>query len=152
MYNSIFTEEEKSIIEHASDIIKSKIRKIDAFQCPQAVVDFCKTKLVTYEHEVFGILLLDNQNCLIEFTELFRGTISSASVYPREVVKLVLHKNAANIIITHNHPSGLAEPSQADQLITKKLSQALNLIDVRILDHIVIGTNNTVSFAERGLL
>ena len=97
-------------------------------------------------------MFLDNQNGLIEYVELFRGTIDGASVYPREVAKEALSRNAAAIILAHNHPSGVAEPSQADQRITSRLKSALLTLDIRLLDHIIIGSNSTVSFAERGLL
>jgi DNA repair protein RadC len=105
-----------------------------------------------YQKEVFCVLLLDNQHRLLEFVELFQGTIDSASVYPREVVKLALAKNAAAVILAHNHPSGVAEPSASDRLITKALVDALALVDIRILDHFVVGSNDWVSFADRGLM
>jgi DNA repair protein RadC len=102
--------------------------------------------------ESFCCLYLDNRHRLIRFEELFRGTIDGASVHPREVVRQALHHNAAALILAHNHPSGVAEPSQADELITKRLREALALIDIRVLDHFVVGDENCVSFAERGLL
>jgi DNA repair protein RadC len=104
------------------------------------------------EHEVFIVLLLDAQNRLIEAHELFRGTLSQTSVYPREVVKATLARNAAAVMFAHNHPSGVAEPSRADELLTQSLKQALALVDVRVLDHFVVAGTRTVSFAERGLL
>ena len=104
------------------------------------------------DHEVFVVLLLDNQNRVVHYHELFRGTIDAASVYPREVVKLALNKGAAEVILAHNHPSGVAEPSSADRLITEKLVQALGLVDIRVLDHLIVGDGVTVSFAERGLI
>ena len=108
-------------------------------------------KLAPYEREVFCVLLLDSQHRLIEYRELFFGTIDATAVYPREVVKLVLEHNAAAVIFAHNHPSGVAEPSTADKNITQKLTTALAVIDVRVLDHIVVGETQ-VSFAERGLI
>lgn len=108
-------------------------------------------KLSAYEREVFAVMLLDSQHRLIAFQELFFGTIDAASVYPREVVKAALQSNAAAVIFAHNHPSGDPEPSQADRAITTRLIAALNLIDVRVLDHIVVG-QAAVSFAERGLI
>jgi len=105
-----------------------------------------------YQREVFCVLLLDNQHRLLELVELFQGTIDSASVHPREVVKLALTKNAAAVILAHNHPSGVAEPSASDRLITQALVDALALIDVRILDHVVVGRNEWVSFADRGFM
>lgn len=118
---------------------------------PTQVFDYLQTLLAGLEHEVFAVLLLDAQHYLIHYEELFRGTIDGASVYPREVVKLVLQHNAAAVIFAHPHPSGLSEPSQADRRITERLQQALALIDVRVLDHIVVG-KETVSFAQRGWL
>jgi DNA repair protein RadC len=107
--------------------------------------------MASYEREVFAVLLLDNQHRLIEYQELFFGTIDAASVYPREVVKVAFNCNAAAVIFAHNHPSGIAEPSNADKHITQKLRDALALIDIRVLDHFVVG-ETCVSFAERGYL
>ncbi len=101
---------------------------------------------------MFCCLFLDNRNRVISFDELFRGTIDGASVHPREVVKIALQRNAAAVILAHNHPSGVAEPSQADEIITRRLRDALGLVDIRILDHFVIGEGDCVSFAERGLI
>ncbi len=109
-----------------------------------------QTLLMDYEHEVFGILMLDNRHRIIQFSEMFRGSISSASVYPREVVKEALAQNAAAVILVHNHPSGEPEPSQADRQITDRIKQALDTVEVRVLDHVVVGHEGTVSFAERG--
>ena len=113
--------------------------------------DFLSFKLAQYDKEVFSIMLLNSQHQLIEYKELFFGTINSASVYPREVVKEVLAHNAAAVIFAHNHPSGVPEPSHADIAITKRLTEALKLIDVSVLDHIVIG-ETAISMAERGLI
>jgi DNA repair protein RadC len=119
---------------------------------PKLVRDFLTIKLGTLEHEIFCVLLLDSRHRLIEFVELFRGTIDGASVYPREVVKLALAKNAAALVACHPHPSGVAEPSQADEQITHRLKAALELVQVRLLDHIVIAGGVAVSMAERGVL
>jgi DNA repair protein RadC len=119
---------------------------------PRTTRDFLATRLRDLEHEVFCVLYLDKRHRLIQFEELFRGTIDGASVHPREVVKLALQKNSAAVIIAHNHPSGVAEPSQADELITQRVKAALALVDIRLLDHIIIGDGVTVSFAERGLI
>ncbi len=108
--------------------------------------------LGTLEHETFCVMLLDKRHRLIEYVELFRGTIDGASVHPREVVKLALAKNAAAILLAHPHPSGVAEPSQADELITQRLKEALSLIDVRVLDHLVIAGGDVISMAEKGLI
>jgi DNA repair protein RadC len=119
---------------------------------PDTVRDWLRLYCANLEHEVFLILLLDSQNRLIEAHELFRGTLSQTSVYPREVVKYTLARNAAAVLFAHNHPSGVAEPSRADELLTQNLKQALALVDVRVLDHFVVAGTNTVSFAQRGLI
>ena len=145
------TQSVSEILESAANIIAEKYVNKDAFSNPEATKSFLTYKLGGYEREVFAVMMLDSQHQLIEFNELFFGTVDAASVYPREVVKAVLAVNAAAVILAHNHPSGEAEPSQADRLITKRLTDALALIDVRVLDHIVVG-RTPVSFAERGLL
>jgi len=119
---------------------------------PGAVVSFLREVLGGRDYEVFVVVLLDNRHRVISVDEMFRGTIDGASVHPREVAKLALYAGAAAVIFAHNHPSGVAEPSQADELITRRLRDALALIDVRVLDHIIIGLKGTCSFAERGLL
>jgi DNA repair protein RadC len=119
---------------------------------PRATREFLRTQLRDREHEVFCCLFLDNRHRVICFDEVFRGTIDGASVHPREIVKLALARNAAAVILAHNHPSGVAEPSQADELITQRLRDALALVDIRVLDHVVVGDGSCVSFAERGLL
>jgi len=139
------------VLEKASEILAEKMFNSDVFESVSETKAFLEFKLGHYEREVFSILLLDNRHRLISFQKLFYGTIDSASIYPREVVKAVLNANAAAVIFAHNHPSGNAEPSTADKLITERLVDALRLIDVKVLDHIVVG-HNSVSFAERGLL
>ena len=119
---------------------------------PRATREFLRARLRDRDHEVFCCLFLDNRHRVICFDEVFRGTIDGASVHPREVVKLALARNAAAVILAHNHPSGIAEPSQADELITGRLREALALVDIRVLDHIVVGDGACVSFAERGLI
>jgi len=119
---------------------------------PRATREFLRARLRDLDHELFCCLFLDNRHRVICFDEVFRGTIDGASVHPREVVKLALSRNAAAVILAHNHPSGVAEPSQADELITTRLREALALVDIRVLDHIVVGDGACVSFAERGLL
>lgn len=119
---------------------------------PRIVKQHLQLRFADLEHEVFVVLFLSNRHKLIKLEEMFRGTIDGASVYPREVVKRALQLNAAAVIFAHNHPSGLPEPSQADELITRRLKEALALVDVRVLDHLVIGTDFVESFAERGLL
>ena len=119
---------------------------------PRATREFLRARLRDRDHEVFCCLFLDNRHRVICFEEVFRGTLDGASVHPRDVVKLALARNAAAVILAHNHPSGVAEPSQADELITARLRDALGLVDIRVLDHIVVGDAACVSFAERGLL
>ncbi len=119
---------------------------------PRSVSEYLAVHYAGQQREVFGCLFLDNRHRLIRFDEVFHGTIDGASVHPREVVKLALARNAAAVILAHNHPSGVAEPSQADELITVRLRDALALVDIRVLDHLVVGGNVVVSFAERGLL
>lgn len=119
---------------------------------PRATREYLRMRLRDLDHEVFCCLHLDNRHRVIAFDELFRGTIDGASVHPREVVKQALARNAAAVILAHNHPSGVAEPSQADELITRRLKEALALVDIRVLDHIIVGDGQCESFAERGLL
>ena len=133
--------------------LQSRLSSQDVLSSPQAVRDWLRLKLASLPHEVFVVLLLDSQNRLLHFEEMFRGTLTQTSVYPREVVKLALKWNAAAVILAHNHPSGVAEPSRADEALTAALKQALALIDVRVLDHFVVaGSAKPLSFAERGLL
>ena len=142
------------IIEAALKILEQRITyNTDGavLTSPEDSRNYVKLQLALYEHEVFACLFLDNRNRVISFEKLFHGTIDGASVYPREVVKAALSHNAAAVIFAHNHPSGVAEPSRADEQITKRLKDALALIDVRVLDHLVVGSE-IVSFAERGLL
>ncbi|WP_457977723.1 DNA repair protein RadC [Ectopseudomonas composti] len=140
------------ILEAARQVIDQKIRRGTSFSSPSEVKDYLKAKLSGYEREVFAVMLLDSKHCLIGYVELFQGTIDQAAVYPREVVKLAMQHNAAAMIFSHNHPSGNPEPSRADELLTKRLKEALALVDVRVLDHIIVAGNDTASFAERGLM
>ena len=139
------------ILEAARQAIEHKMQRGASFSSPVAVKEYLRAKLAGFEHEVFAVLFLDTHHCLIEYAEMFRGTIDSASVYPREVVKQALRLNAAAVIVSHNHPSGNPEPSAAEAL-TQRLKEALALVDVRILDHIIVAGGNTTSFAERGLI
>lgn len=123
-----------------------------AMESPDAVRKYLTLSLAQLEHEVFGALVLDAQHRVIADEPLFRGTVTQASVYPREVVKVALRHNAAAVILYHNHPSGMTEPSRADEHLTQTLKSALSLVDVRVLDHIIVGGAATMSFAERGLL
>jgi DNA repair protein RadC len=128
------------------------LRRDGPLTSPDAVRDFLHARLRDLPYEVFCCLFLDNRNRLILFKEMFRGTIDGTSVHPREVVREALARNAAALILAHNHPSGVPEPSHADELITRRLTAALALVDIRVLDHLVVGDGATVSFAERGLL
>ena len=132
--------------------LAEELRQSSILNRPEEVKDYLRLSVGDYEHEVFVVLFLDAQNRLIVSEELFRGTISQTSVYPREVVKRSLQVNAAAVIFAHNHPSGLAEPSQADEALTRALQSALALVDVKVLDHIVVASHSAVSFAERGLV
>ncbi|MGI2259646.1 RadC family protein [Shewanella sp. GXUN23E] len=136
--------------ELARRIARENLLRGQVLTNPDLTRDYLMTQLADRPYEVFAILLLDSQHRVIQFVELFRGTIDSASVYPREVVSLVLENNAAAVIVCHNHPSGIAEPSQADRRITERLKNALATIDVSLLDHMVVGDREIVSFAERG--
>jgi DNA repair protein RadC len=148
---SIFDTDDQIILK-ALAILQSrmKIKGIE-LTSPGAVKDYLRLKLQLLEHEEFHCIFLDNQHHAIDFKAMFRGTIDAASVYPREVVKAALQCNAAAVIFAHNHPSGLSEPSTADKTITSKLKEALGLIDVRVLDHFIVG-DSFYSFAEHGLI
>lgn len=132
--------------------IREDMKARDALSSPQAVRDYLRLMMVGKEHEVFVVLFLDAQHRVIATEELFRGTLTQTSVYPREVVKAALRHNAAALIFSHNHPSGIAEPSHADELLTRSLKSALALVDVQVLDHFIVAGVSTLSFAERGLL
>ena len=142
----------EQILEEARWVIDLKTQRGEAFTSPELVKEYLITKLAGFEHAVFAALFLDAKHQLIQYVEMFRGSIDSASVYPREVVKEALHCNAAAAIFAHNHSSGNPEPSQADKTLTQRLKEALMLVEVRSLDHIVVGGRQTVSFAERGLI
>jgi len=142
----------QAIFEMSRRALNEQLQQHDVFNSPQQVRDLLVLKLGGLAREVFLVLFLDTQNHLIATEEMFSGTLTQTSVYPREVLKRVLHHNAASVIFAHNHPSGIAQQSSADELLTKQLKQALALIDVRVLDHFIVAGNNTLSFAERGLL
>lgn len=141
-----------AVLEMARRYLQQSLHESPVFTQPEAVKSYLQSQLQHRQRECFAALFLDNQHRLIAFEPIFEGTIDSAPVHPREVVKLALSHNAAALIISHNHPSGVAEPSQSDHLITDRLKDALQLVDVRLLDHIIVGTGVTVSFAERGWL
>lgn len=143
----------QAVLELARRALQEELSRRDLFATPEAVRDWLRLHLSHLPHEAFVALWLDAQNRLIAYDELFRGTLTQTSVYPREVVKAALRNNAAAVILAHNHPSGVAEPSQADSLLTASLKSALGLLDVKLLDHfIVAGNARPLSFAERGLL
>ncbi len=131
---------------------KSLVSREVTMSSPEAVRQYLSLRMFALEHEVFVLLMLDARNRLIEARELFRGTLSQTVVYPREVVKAALISNAAAVILAHNHPSGLAEPSQADRMLTDALKRALGTVDVPVLDHLVVAGRTSYSFAEHGLL
>ena len=142
----------KASLELGRRYLEESLKRDAPLSSPGLTRRFLSARLRAYPHEVFACLFLDNRHRVIAFEELFTGTIDGASVYPREVVRRTLEHNAAAVIFAHNHPSGVAEPSQADRHITRRLTEALALIDVRVLDHFVVGDEEAVSFAERGLL
>ena len=142
----------QAVLEMARRHLLETIQRGDELTSPQLVFKFLNAQLRDYHHEVFACLWLDSRHRVLHFEELFSGTIDGAGVYPREVVKSALKHNAAAVIFAHNHPSGVAEPSQSDQRITERLQKALALIDVKVLDHIVVGDGQQVSLAERGMM
>lgn len=143
----------QAVLEMARRALREELAVGNTLAAPRAVRDFLRLTLSSLPHEVFMVLLLDAQNRLIAAVELFRGTLTQTSVHPREVVKLALAHNAAGAILAHNHPSGVAEPSRADEALTQALRQALALVDVKLLDHfIVAGQTEPLSFAEKGLI
>ena len=141
-----------AVIEMARRALAQRLSDAPVFDSPQMVKDYLQLQLGNLPHEVFAVLFLDAQHRLIQLDKMFVGTLGQTSVYPREVVKLALARNAGAVILAHNHPSGVAEPSRADEFLTQALKSALALVDVRVLDHLVIGQGQVVSFAERGLL
>lgn len=142
----------QAVWELARRALAEQAHEKEVLGSPQAVRDYLRLSLGSLPYEVFAIVLLDAQNRLLAMDELFRGTLTQTSVYPREVVKLALRHNAASIILAHNHPSGVAEPSQADRQLTQHLREALALVDVRVLDHFVVTASRVCSFAESGYL
>ena len=146
------TTDERLLIERARKLLSTAVRRGRMLTSPDEVRDFLLFTLALREQEVFGVLLLDNRNRVLLWRELFYGTLNQTAVYPREVVKLALQHNAAAVILVHNHPSGHPDASEADIALTRRLKQALALIDVRIPDHFIVAGDHTVSMAERGQL
>ncbi len=142
----------QAVLEMARRVLAEDIQRGDALTSPVQVADYLRLLLKHKSHEVFGAVFLDAQNRVIAWEELFRGTLTQTSVYPREIVKGALGCNAAGVIFAHNHPSGVAEPSRADEMLTRQLKEALALVDVRVLDHFIVAGSRLLSFAERGLL
>jgi DNA repair protein RadC len=140
------------VLSHARRLLADRVRRGATMSSPEAVKDHLRLELGVLEHEVFCVLFLDAQHRIIALKQMFRGTVSQTSVYPREVVKEALSVNAAAVILAHNHPSGSVEPSRADEFLTQTLKSALALVDVRVLDHLVVAGDDVCSFAERGLV
>ncbi len=144
--------EKQSLITLAMKVLAIKHRAGRALSKPEETRNYLRLRLADYRNEVFGCLFLDNRHRIIAVRELFQGTIDGASVHPRVVVQQAMEVNAAAMVFFHNHPSGVAEPSRADEMLTRRLSEALALVDVRVLDHFVVSGGESVSFAERGLI
>ncbi len=142
----------QAVLEMARRHLREGLARTDVLTSPDQTRAYLQTRLSDYPYEVFACLFLDNRHRVIEYEELFQGSIDGANVHPREVVRRALLHNAAALILAHNHPSGVAEPSQADLRITQRLKDALSLIDVRVLDHVVVGAGEITSLAERGLM
>ena len=140
------------VVQQALSLLLCEMREADALASPDAVRDYLHLLLADRPHEMFTVLFLDAQNRVLDAVEMFRGSLTQTSVYPREVVSEALARQAASVILAHNHPSGHAEPSQADKALTRVLQSALALVDVRVLDHFVVTRSTLLSFAEKGLL
>lgn len=137
-------------LELVKRLLQEEMEKGEVCTSPANVAHYCKAHFKTYESEAFVALFLDARHRIIEIVEMFRGTLTGAAVYPREIVREALRKNAAALIIAHNHPSGIADPSFADRELTERIRTSLALVDIRLLDHIIVGGSDTLSFAERG--
>ncbi|PIT81621.1 DNA repair protein RadC [Limnohabitans sp. 15K] len=141
-----------AVFELARRALGQRLKEREAFQTPGAVKQYLQLQLAHKNHEVFAVLFLDSQNRMLAMEELFRGTLSQTSVYPREVVMRALHHQAAAVVLSHNHPSGSVQPSRADEHLTQTLKASLALVDVRVLDHIIVGQGQALSMAEAGLM
>ena len=142
----------EEVLRSASMILDGKLKSGDCYTDSKTVKEYLRVEIGMEEREIFLVLFLDNQHQLLKSERLFLGTVSSAVVHPREVVKTALKHNASAVIVAHNHPSGIAEPSQADRRITEQIRQALELVEIRLLDHFIVGSTEVVSFAEMGLI
>lgn len=140
------------VLQAAQEVLLARVHGGDVLASPQAVRDFLRVKLGTLAHEMFAVVHLDSQNRVIDYVEMFRGTVSQTSVYPREVVRESMMRNSAALLLVHNHPSGSTQPSKADEMLTQTLKTALALVDVRVLDHLIVAGNDILSMAERGLM
>ena len=140
------------VLQVAQKMLAQRVRGSDALSSPQDVRDFLAVRLGSLEHEVFAVLHLDAANRIIDYVEMFRGTLTQTSVYPREVLKDAMQRNSAALVLVHNHPSGLGTPSRADEMLTKTVKTTLALVDVRVIDHMIVAGHNVVSMAELGLL
>ena len=140
------------VLCQARRVLASRVRRGATMSSPQAVKDYLRVQIGALDHEVFSVIFLDAQHRIVALREMFRGTLTQTSVYPREVVKEALALNAAAVLLAHNHPSGVAEPSRSDEFLTQSLKTALALVDVRVLDHFVVAGADVVSLAERGLI
>lgn len=140
------------VIAQALELLACEVKNTDTLTSPEIVKDYLRLQLGDRQHEVFAVVFLDSQHRVIDTVEMFRGTLTQTSVYPREVVIESLQQNAAAVILCHNHPSGCADPSRADETLTQTLKQALALVDVRVLDHFIVTRSSVVSFADRGLI
>ena len=146
------TADEDAVIVQAIQLLARRFRKRDVFGSPDAVKDYLRLQAQGRSHEVFGVMFLDSQNRLLAYDPLFRGTLTQTSVYPREIVKRALEVNAASVVLHHNHPSGVCEPSRSDELLTQTVKAALALVDVRVLDHVITSDYGALSMAEKGLV
>ncbi|MGX6610836.1 RadC family protein [Enterobacter kobei] len=140
------------IINQARELLTARLHHNESLGSPKETESYLALQLGDREQEVFAVIFLDNRNQVLQYKEMFYGSIASTSVYPREIARLALRLNAAAVICSHNHPSGHPEPSAADRIITERIKNSMELIDVRVLDHVVVGGGRTVSFAERGWL
>lgn len=144
--------EEDALIVQAIGVLARRFQKRDVFASPDAVKDYLRLQAQGLSHEVFGVMFLDSQNRLLDYEQLFRGTLTQTSVYPREIVKRALEVSAASVVLHHNHPSGVCEPSRSDEALTHSVKTALALIDVRVLDHVITSDYGALSMAEKGLI
>lgn len=144
--------DDEAVLAAAGDILLSRLHDGPLLDSPETVRKFLQCKLGTRDSEVFSVLLLDAKHRLLEYREMFQGTLNGTAVYPREVVRTALQCNAASVLCCHNHPSGVAEPSKADEMLTTRLREALSIVDIRLLDHLIVCCGEVTSFSERGLI